>query len=110
MKLEQLSPENISAILEKKLCLVQASKKYIEELDQKYGVLNNIEMIIRKTVKENSLMILDKTIPLYEYSYLDTICTDEYCKGSFFCLGWTDKTRICVQWVKKSEKRNGYHS
>lgn len=78
MKLEQLSPENISAILEKKLCLVQASKKYIEELDQKYGVLNNIEMIIRKTVKENSLMILDKTIPLYEYSYLDTICTDEY--------------------------------
>lgn len=70
MKLEQLSPENISTILGKKLCLFQASKKYIEEMEQKYGVLKNIEMIIRKTVKNNSLMVLDKTIPLYEYSYI----------------------------------------
>jgi len=38
MKLEQLSPENISTILGKKLCLFQASKKYIEEMEQKYGI------------------------------------------------------------------------
>ena len=54
MKLEQLSSENISKISGKKLCLFQANRKYIEELEQKYGVLNNIEMIIRKTVKRTT--------------------------------------------------------
>ncbi len=78
MKLEQLSPEKISDISGKKICLIQASKKYVEELDQKYGLLNDIEMIIRKTVKKDRLIVLDREIPLCKYSYCDTICIDEY--------------------------------
>lgn len=99
MKLERLGKSNAPELLEKKICLIQASKNYIVEMAEKYNILDNIEICVRKTVKNKSMTVLNKMIPIYGYEYLNSIHLEDY--ALVIADGYYEEVYACILEMQK---------
>lgn len=79
MKLEKLTKTNIDLIKKKRICCLEASHEYIEEMEHKYKLLDHIDVTLkRKLHSRRSIVVGIKEFTLHEFSYLASIDVENY--------------------------------